>query len=1052
MDSTPAPLDILAVAARPTWSQRIARSLVCGILGLLVSHGAGAADHAYDIVPAPAWVDTANPPAAAGPDPDPQGGGAEYVLVDRQIRVEGDLRDYSHFVTRLRNVSGVEEHSQITIEFDPEREKLHMHSVVVRRGGETIDQLHGGRIRILQRESELEDGILDGYLTFHLLLDDVRVGDVIDYSYTLERTDPEWGDEFFGRYLTDWSQPILRRRLRLSVRAGAPVHIRSPREEPLRTETAGWQTYEWTKDHVAGIRVEKDAPGWFEQRPWVEFSQFATWREVAARAVPLFAVPDPETAPIRELAARLAAQGATPAERVVVVMKFVQDSIRYTGIEIGGGAFRPAAPQTVLHRRYGDCKDKTLLAVTLLRAMGIDAAPALVSTRWGARLPDHLPSPGLMDHAIVRVRIGTQVSWYDATVTGQGGGPSTFAQAYFGMALVVAADTVDLQAMPPPDLREPQITTRTTFDLSAGERAPATMTVSTTYLGAEADSMRRTLRRKTLADLQKEYLEYYKDRYPGIGVRNALRVSDDVAADRLVTDESYRVEHIFEANDEGRMAFSLHAESITEYLHAPRDKRRTTPLLREFPIDAAASILIQLPQSWTISDGEVHIRSAAFQYDSKKTHHGDSVELDYRYRGLADQVPPDQFQAFLKDLARAREDTYFDLTDDRQVRAPAQRKSDLMAFKIIAAAAGFFLLVRLLAMLVMVRAYLGLGILRVRAAAGGEDAAPAGELELLRQRDETLEGLGFAPLGFITHTPFQTFHRHPECVRILRHPLQPVLASVTRRADPEYGATVHVHFSTVLGDGRTVVTSDQMQSFEAADPQLLIESLVAATPETMWQHHLQRLATLRMPGDAAAPAAGAAPDSLEAAAAHTAAMCDATRRMLRARAWTVATSDPDLDRFTLKGAWAASRALAKRHGGRWRPPPPPPGGWPEPVRRARIEADRQAMRHLAWPLPSPRPAPWTLTALNAGPLLLGFALLGGIGSAPLAGVILAAWLLHEVGHWAAIWATGAGRADVFMLALFKSLPLPAAAPPRSVLRPGTTAASSCRPRSAFYWS
>ena len=45
--------------------------------------------------------------------------------------------------------------------------------------------------------------------------------------------------------------------------------------------------------------------------------------------------------------------------------------------EVGIGGYRPHPPQQVMERRWGDCKDKALLLVDLLREAGIEAYPAL---------------------------------------------------------------------------------------------------------------------------------------------------------------------------------------------------------------------------------------------------------------------------------------------------------------------------------------------------------------------------------------------------------------------------------------------------------------------------------------------------------------------------------------------------------------------------------------------------------------------------------------------------------------------------------------------------
>lgn len=88
--------------------------------------------------------------------------------------------------------------------------------------------------------------------------------------------------------------------------------------------------------------------------------------------------------------------------------------VRYTGIEFGEAAIVPRSPNEVLRRRYGDCKDKSALLVSWLRAEGVPAFLALLSTGPGADIDPGLPGFGLFDHAIV-VLPGEPMLWIDAT-------------------------------------------------------------------------------------------------------------------------------------------------------------------------------------------------------------------------------------------------------------------------------------------------------------------------------------------------------------------------------------------------------------------------------------------------------------------------------------------------------------------------------------------------------------------------------------------------------------------------------------------------------------
>jgi hypothetical protein len=638
----------------------------------------------YDVVPTPTWVAPADVPTDVLANGMQQEGGASYLLVDRQTRISNTLSDYSRFVTRLENISGVEESSQVTINFDPRTEKLHLHFVRVLRGNEVIDQLRQGQVRVLQRENDLEQGIIDGDLTFHLLLSDVRVGDTIDTSYTVERRSPEWGNHYYERFKTQWDDPVALARVRLSVPNGAPFHVESHgTPAPKQWTQAGWTYTEWSFIRAPSFRSERHVPEWIEQHAWVGFSQFADWAEVAEQGIHLFAVTAPPSAELLTLSGHLRSLASTDEDLAVAVMKFVQDEVRYTGIEEGQNAFRPAAPNEVLRRRYGDCKDKTLLAVTLLRSLHIDAAPALVSTRRRGHFNDHLPSPGLFNHAIVRARIQGKTYWFDATSTGQGGRFEFFTQSHLGAALTLAPGTTLLETIPEEDLTEPRIKSRSQFDFRSGLHSDATLTVSTIYSGREADATRRRLRAKGAVELGKQYLHYYKGRYSDAVSVEPLQIVDDLQTNVLTIGESYRISHAFESNKKGREIFYCEADIITEELKAPDTSERLTGLAVDFPSSMESTVEVLLPTSWHITKDVVAIDAAAFHYDSKVSYVPNKVTLEYRYRALTDYVSRDKVDEHLKALQRAKDDTYYNLSYDSDDVPRNNRTSAFAGLKFI---------------------------------------------------------------------------------------------------------------------------------------------------------------------------------------------------------------------------------------------------------------------------------------------------------------------------------------------------------------------------------
>ncbi|MEM7049451.1 MAG: transglutaminase family protein [Acidobacteriota bacterium] len=92
----------------------------------------------------------------------------------------------------------------------------------------------------------------------------------------------------------------------------------------------------------------------------------------------------------------------SPRSTLEELTRFVQQSVRYVAVEVGIGGFQPSPPRLVLKRRWGDCKDKSMLLMEMLRAVGIDAFPALVRARQDA-VDEDFPSPTQFNHLILAV-------------------------------------------------------------------------------------------------------------------------------------------------------------------------------------------------------------------------------------------------------------------------------------------------------------------------------------------------------------------------------------------------------------------------------------------------------------------------------------------------------------------------------------------------------------------------------------------------------------------------------------------------------------------------
>ncbi len=93
---------------------------------------------------------------------------------------------------------------------------------------------------------------------------------------------------------------------------------------------------------------------------------------------------------------------ASDQEKIQAVYEYLQLNVRYVFAHLGRGGYEPHFSSEVIQQSYGDCKDQTVLAISLLNQLGINALPALVQTPHSGR--SDTPMVDLIfDHMIVYI-------------------------------------------------------------------------------------------------------------------------------------------------------------------------------------------------------------------------------------------------------------------------------------------------------------------------------------------------------------------------------------------------------------------------------------------------------------------------------------------------------------------------------------------------------------------------------------------------------------------------------------------------------------------------
>ncbi len=144
-----------------------------------------------------------------------------------------------------------------------------------------------------------------------------------------------------------------------------------------------------------------------------------SWQDVGRWYRDLLAGLPRRAQPVRRLAAELTTEKQAPRQRLEVLLAYLRRKVRYVAVEVGIGGYRPSPPEEVLSRKWGDCKDKSLLLVDLLADQGIEAHPALILLAGDRRIDPEFPSPAQFNHLIVAVPQGAvEISGVDPVAGG----------------------------------------------------------------------------------------------------------------------------------------------------------------------------------------------------------------------------------------------------------------------------------------------------------------------------------------------------------------------------------------------------------------------------------------------------------------------------------------------------------------------------------------------------------------------------------------------------------------------------------------------------------
>lgn len=546
--------------------------------------------------PAPAGFDMGTPGIG---DRDPallSERGCCFWLSDTRVDATGAERVWtSRLVQQVTAGDGLQSAASFEVAFNPSYERLVIHGVRVWRDGGVREASSPQAFELFRRELNLERAVYDGRLTAHMIVPDVRVGDVVDTCFSIVGSNPVLKDSLSFTPRLQWSSPVVETRVELRLPPTRAVTIQAFGKVPRPSDETvdGVRMLRWRALDVPPWRHDSDAPPWHVGFGSVHVTDVTTWGAVADLFRDFYAPPErlPETLEAAALA--LMDSRPEPAARTVAGLRLVQESLRYHSVGVGDGGFRPRPVEAIWETRYGDCKDASRLLVAVLRRMGIEAVPALVNTRIGPGLEHEPANATAFDHCIVRATIDGQNWWLDPTLTAQGGDLEHLSRPrhVWGLPLVQGAQLERMRDTEIPTVCE----TRETWTFDRLADRPARLEMRTVYRDWRADDIRRWLANDGPRNVARRLRESLEAEYGQAVEAAPLEVRDGGAEGWVELVELYDIDRPFQPWDDSRLRFVSRDDVVGPNLRDLETVRRVEPIDLGAPRRVVTERVFNLP-------------------------------------------------------------------------------------------------------------------------------------------------------------------------------------------------------------------------------------------------------------------------------------------------------------------------------------------------------------------------------------------------------------------------------------------------------------------------
>lgn len=412
--------------------------------------------------------------------------GAVVILADEKMKLLPDntVTYDSHYIVKILNERGKNDFSEIVLGYDSTYEKVEIeYARTIKPNGEVVAVGEKG-IRDVSRY--LDFPLYSNSRARIISMPEIAEGAIVEYKIRTTRSQLINKDDFDIAYNLQETEPVISARFAISIPKNRNLRIKplnleyNPKNfnlSPIITETKEEKIYRWEFKDIPQIEVEPNMPPLQEINPVILASTFDSWDEIYKWWRSLSRDRITADKAITDKVYQLIQGKKTSEEKIRAIYNYCAQEIRYVGIEYGQAGYQPHPASEIFKNKYGDCKDKAILFVTMLKAAGIEAFAVLIGTRGTPAMEEDFPAVNF-NHCIAAVELNNELIFLDITaeVCSFGDLPSDDQKR---RVLIFRKDAYEIADTPLAAPEANRVKSKTRLTIASDEAARAQRTVET---------------------------------------------------------------------------------------------------------------------------------------------------------------------------------------------------------------------------------------------------------------------------------------------------------------------------------------------------------------------------------------------------------------------------------------------------------------------------------------------------------------------------------------------------------------------------------------------